>query len=76
MTYLGGYNIRGAGLIKGLFGGGSGGGGIPLVGAGVSTLWHEMQLIRLGRGVGADIGLHWVWGAIVEFVWFGLFVSG
>lgn len=93
-TYLGGYNIRGAELIKGIFGGTSkpakryskgatgdknemaSASGIPLVGAGVSTFWHEMQLNRLGRGLEPDVKIHWVWGLFVEFIWFGILGGG
>lgn len=86
-TYLGGYRIRGASLIKTIFEGAnsfskkdkegpSTAYGIPLVGAGVSTFWHEMQINRIGRGLEPDLNLHWVWGFLVEFVWWGLFSGG
>ncbi|WVQ97108.1 hypothetical protein IAU59_004218 [Kwoniella sp. CBS 9459] len=76
---LGGYTIPGGELMKTLLGGsnpasnsGSGAplkGGIPLVGAGVSTLWHEWQMCRIGRSVEADYGMHWLRGLIVEELW-------
>lgn len=51
--------------------------GIPLVGAGVSTSWHEWQLCRIGRGKEPDMLLDWVWGGfIVEGLWFGLLKGG
>ena len=110
-TRVGGYGIRGAGLIKFILkwstpskpkrrnhlaqtdsnGTGPsnedgtakaghrevGGEGIPLVGAGISTFWHEFQLCRLGRGVDADPNLHWIWGGLVtERLWWGLLGGG
>ena len=51
--------------------------GIPLVGAGISTVWHEWQLSRVGRGKKPDMGMHWLWGgAVVEGVWWGGFKGG
>jgi len=51
--------------------------GVPFVGAGVSTLWHEWQLCRIGRGKEPDIGMDWLWGGLmVEGVWFGIFGGG
>jgi len=50
--------------------------GIPMVGAGVSSFWHEMQLIRIGRGVQPDMTLHWVVGLFLEFFWWGVFRGG
>jgi len=47
-----------------------------MVGAGVSTFWHEMQLIRIGRGVKPDLSLHWVMGMIMEFIWWGALGGG
>lgn len=43
-------------------------GGIPLVGAGVSTFWHEWQMCRLARGVEPDEKMNWVVGLIWEGV--------
>ncbi|WVQ85640.1 hypothetical protein IAT38_007806 [Cryptococcus sp. DSM 104549] len=76
-TNVGGYTIPGGELAKKLFGGttsGSGvagktGGGIPLVGAGVSTFWHQWQLCRLGRGAETDEKMTWLMGLLVEGVW-------
>lgn len=39
---------------------------IPLIGAGVSTFWHEWQLSRLARGLEPDPRLNWFLGAIWE----------
>ena len=85
-TNLGGYNIRGTGTVKWLFGGGDGKGGIakgkgsnsiPLLGAGMTTFWHEWQLCRLSRGVDTDLGMHWIWGGVVvELIWWGLLGGG
>ena len=86
-TNLGGYTIRGTGVVKWLFGGGDASTGrvetrkgsrnIPLVGAGMSTLWHEWQLGRLGRGVNADLGMHWIWGGVMlELIWWGMLGGG
>ncbi|ORX34233.1 hypothetical protein BD324DRAFT_637184 [Kockovaella imperatae] len=77
-TRLGGYNIPGSNVVKRIFGGGSKSGeGIPLVGAGVSTLWHEWQLCRMGRGVEPDLGMDWIWGGVIlELLWFGLLRGG
>lgn len=47
--------------------------GIPLIGAGVSTFWHEWQMSRMGRGVEPDVGMNWLWGgAIWEMIVWGL----
>lgn len=40
--------------------------GIPLVGAGVSTFWHEWQLGRIGRGVEPDMQMHWFWDGVLR----------
>ena len=50
--------------------------GIPMVGAGVSSFWHEMQLIRIGRGEKPDLKLQWVIGFIMEFFWWGFLRGG
>ncbi len=50
--------------------------GVPLVGASISILWHEMQLCRLGRGVKPDIKMNWLVGLFVEFIWYGLLGGG
>jgi hypothetical protein len=51
--------------------------GIPLVGAGISTYWHEWQLCRLGRGVEPDSRMHWFWGGCLrEALWWGLLGGG
>jgi hypothetical protein len=42
--------------------------GIPLVGAGVSTFWHEWQMCRMGRGLEPDIHMTWWAGAFWEGV--------
>ncbi|OCF33325.1 NADH:flavin oxidoreductase/NADH oxidase [Kwoniella heveanensis BCC8398] len=78
---LGGYSIPGREFMKTVLGGANPAsnsgtkdrstskGGIPLVGAGVSTLWHEWQMCRIGRGLNADYGMHWLRGFLVEEVW-------
>lgn len=51
--------------------------GIPLVGAGISTFWHEWQCSRLGRGVEPDMRMHWFWGGLLrEAVWWGMLGGG
>lgn len=50
--------------------------GIPLVGAGVGTFWHEWQLCRIGRGVEPDPTMSWGRGLIVEAIWWGLLKGG
>ena len=92
-TTLGGYGIPGSDLVKWIFGGGRrrtgetangivGDGkksqeGIPLVGAGISTLWHEWQLCRIGRGLEPDLGMNWICGGVmVELIWWGLLRGG
>lgn len=51
--------------------------GIPFVGAGVSTFWHEWQLSRMGRGAKPDLTMHWIWGGLfVELVWYGILGGG
>lgn len=51
--------------------------GVPLVGAGVSTFWHEWQLCRIGRGTEPDMSMDWVWkGAVVERLWWGILGGG
>ena len=50
---------------------------IPLIGAGVSTYWHEWQLCRLGRGLEPDMTMHWAWGGLLlEGVWWGMLGGG
>ncbi|WVF70744.1 hypothetical protein IAT40_005538 [Kwoniella sp. CBS 6097] len=79
---LGGYSIPGGELMKTVLGGSNPAltspvsqagskakGGIPLVGAGVSTLWHEWQMCRVGRGLDPDYGMHWLKGLLVEELW-------
>ncbi|RSH92592.1 hypothetical protein EHS25_008037 [Saitozyma podzolica] len=49
----------------------------PLVGAGISTFWHEWQCSRLGRGVEPDMRMHWFWGGLLrEAVWWGMLGGG
>lgn len=51
--------------------------GIPLVGAGVSTFWHEWQLGRIGRGVEPDMQMHWFWdGVLRETIWWSILGGG
>lgn len=50
--------------------------GIPLVGAGVSTLWHTWQMCRIGRGVEPDREMSWFRGLMVEEIWEGMIVRG
>lgn len=51
-------------------------GGIPLVGAGVSTFWHEWQLCRIGRGVEPDPTMSWGRGLALEALWWGIAKGG
>ncbi|WWD18060.1 hypothetical protein CI109_102507 [Kwoniella shandongensis] len=77
---IGGYSIPGSELMRSLLGGGGGSNstkqGVPLIGAGVSTLWHEWQLCRLGRGEEPDWDMHWLRGLMVEEVWWEVFRGG
>ncbi|KAK8865759.1 hypothetical protein IAR55_000906 [Kwoniella newhampshirensis] len=75
---FGRYSIPGGDLMKSLLGGGGGIGerGIPLVGAGVSTMWHEWQLCRIGRGEDPDKNMHWVKGLLVEEIWWEVLRGG
>ena len=50
--------------------------GIPLVGAGVGTFWHEWQLCRLGRGIEPDPKMSWGRGLAIEAIWWGLLKGG
>ena len=50
--------------------------GIPLVGAGVSTFWHEWQLCRIGRGVDPDPNMSWGVGLAQEALWWGIVKGG
>lgn len=51
--------------------------GVPLVGAGISTYWHEWQMCKVGRGEEPDLGMHWFWGGVsLEMVWWGWFGGG
>jgi hypothetical protein len=54
----------------------SSGNGIPLVGAGISTFWHEWQLCRIGRGVAPDPDMSWGKGLAVEALWWGIAKGG
>jgi hypothetical protein len=50
--------------------------GIPLVGAGISTFWHEWQLCRIGRGVEPDPTMSWGRGLAIEALWWGIAKGG
>jgi len=50
--------------------------GIPLIGAGVSTFWHEWQLCRIGRGVEPDLTMGWGRGLALEALWWGIAKGG
>ena len=50
--------------------------GVPLVGASISILWHEMQINRIGRGVQPNPDVNWLIGLWVEFIWWGLLSGG
>lgn len=50
--------------------------GIPLVGAGVSTFWHEWQLCRMGRGLEPDPQMSWGYGLAIEALWWGVLKGG
>ncbi|OCF55647.1 NADH:flavin oxidoreductase/NADH oxidase [Kwoniella mangroviensis CBS 10435] len=73
---VGGYSIPGSDLMKIILGESNRNEGIKLVGAGISTLWHEWQMCRIGRGVEPDINMHWLRGALVEEVWFEVLKGG
>ncbi|WWC86077.1 uncharacterized protein L201_000948 [Kwoniella dendrophila CBS 6074] len=74
---FGGYDIPGSDLMKRLLDASSKSkNGIRLVGAGISTLWHEWQLCRLGRGVEPDKNMHWLEGLLVEEIWFEVLKGG
>lgn len=51
-------------------------GGIKLVGAGVSTVWHEWQMARIGRGEEPDPGLEFVYGALANTLWHDILGGG
>ncbi|WWD09216.1 hypothetical protein V865_007338 [Kwoniella europaea PYCC6329] len=73
---VGGYPIPGSDLMKIILGGSDPKEGIKLVGAGISTLWHEWQMCRIGRGTEPDINMHWLSGALIEEVWFEVLKGG
>jgi hypothetical protein len=50
--------------------------GIPLVGAGISTFWHEWQMCRIGRGVDPDPEMSWGVGLAKEALWWGVAKGG
>lgn len=50
--------------------------GIPLVGAGIGTFWHEWQLCRIGRGVEPDPTMSWGRGLVIEAIWWGVLKGG
>ncbi|ORY20962.1 hypothetical protein BCR39DRAFT_554447, partial [Naematelia encephala] len=47
--------------------------GVPLVGAGISTFWHEWQLSRISRGKEPWMDMGWGVGAVWEGVVWGVF---
>ena len=63
---VGGYEIPGIFLFRAVFGR-----GIPLVGAGAATVWHQVHLNRLGRGLRPDMSVNWLFGLLVEIIWWG-----
>ncbi|WRT63956.1 uncharacterized protein IL334_000883 [Kwoniella shivajii] len=76
---VGGYGIPGSELMKTMLGAptqSSSKGGVRLVGAGISTTWHEWQLCRIGRGVKPDKSMHWLKALVVEEVWFEVLKGG
>lgn len=77
-AFFGTYSIPHAKVVKFLLGGPSTakGKGIPLVGAGVPTLWHTWQMCRIGRGVEPDGEMSWFRGLLVEEIWKGMIVRG
>lgn len=50
--------------------------GIKLVGAGVSTVWHEWQMARIGRGEEPDPKLDFVYGALANTLWHDILGGG
>ncbi|KGB77577.2 NADH:flavin oxidoreductase/NADH oxidase [Cryptococcus deuterogattii R265] len=77
-AFFGTCTIPHATTVKFLLGGPptAKGKGIPLVGAGVSTLWHTWQMCRIGRGVEPDEKMSWFRGLMVEEIWEGMIVRG
>lgn len=78
---VGGYAVPGGALAKWLLGGGASSskpadGSIKLVGAGVSTFWHEWQMFRIGAGENPDSNLHWFKGAVKYTLWHGILLGG
>lgn len=51
-------------------------GGIRLVGAGVSTVWHEWQMARIGRGEDPDASLDFLRGALANTLWHDILGGG
>ncbi|BEI87092.1 hypothetical protein CcaverHIS002_0704380 [Cutaneotrichosporon cavernicola] len=52
------------------------GNGIKLVGAGVSTVWHEWQMARIGRGENPDPTLDFLRGALANTLWHDILGGG
>lgn len=63
-------------LVKRVLGGGSKPGSIKLVGASVSTFWHEWQMARMGRGEEPDPKLDWLGGAVTNVLWYDILGGG
>lgn len=75
------YIIPRGDLVRRCLGGGSGTGPLPpgavkLVGASVSTFWHEWQMARLGRGEEPDPEMDWIHGLVVSWLWHGILRGG
>jgi hypothetical protein len=69
--------IPGAQLVRGLLGGkASHDGRVNLVGASVSTFWHEWQMARIGRGQQPDPELDWVRGVVTNTLWHDILGGG
>lgn len=67
------YRIPGGPSTIRILAAGGSGDGIPLIGAGVATLWHEWQMARMGRGLEPDLRMKWgIISVLVEVLWYGL----
>jgi len=63
-------------LVKAVLGGKAKPGTVNLVGASVSTFWHEWQMARIGRGEEPDPKLDWVSGALTNTLWYDILGGG
>ncbi|KAL1406195.1 hypothetical protein Q8F55_007884 [Vanrija albida] len=78
---VGPYDIPQGPLVQRLLGGGEAKsppnpGAVKLVGAGVSTTWHEWQMARIGLGLQPDPKLPWISGALTYTLWYDILGGG